>query len=175
VTAVQNGLATATALATVDGIVDTIAIDVAGLDGAAMRGTDRAALASAWTSTRAGYIDYLANATYGLSAIRTRGDAAWITGSGSTSYALNTTVATAGSTTSFTLTAGKASADAYNEMLISVTDADDSNMEVRRILDWTAGRIITVDTAFSFTPAAGDVVHILETSYMGPRLGPWIW
>lgn len=39
--------------------IDTIAADVAGLDGAAMRGTDSAALASAWTGTRAGYIDNL--------------------------------------------------------------------------------------------------------------------
>ena len=42
-----------------DVILDAIAADVAGLDGAAMRGTDGAALASAWTATRAGYIDLL--------------------------------------------------------------------------------------------------------------------
>lgn len=35
------------------------------------RGTDGAALASSWTATRAGYIDYLASATYGLDAIHT--------------------------------------------------------------------------------------------------------
>lgn len=50
-------LATATALATVDGIVDTIAIDVAGLDGAAMRGTDSAALASVCTAARLAELD----------------------------------------------------------------------------------------------------------------------
>lgn len=37
----------------------------------AMRGTDGAALASVWTSTRGGYVDLLANATYGLNAIKT--------------------------------------------------------------------------------------------------------
>lgn len=42
-----------------DLILDAIAVDVAGLDGAAMRGTDGAALASAWTATRAGYIDLI--------------------------------------------------------------------------------------------------------------------
>ena len=39
--------------------LDAMAADVAGLDGAAMRGTDSAALASAWTATRAGYVDNL--------------------------------------------------------------------------------------------------------------------
>lgn len=39
--------------------IDAMAADVVGLDGAAMRGTDGAALASAWTGTRAGYIDNL--------------------------------------------------------------------------------------------------------------------
>lgn len=42
-----------------DLILDAIAGDVVNLDGAAMRGTDGAALASAWTATRAGYIDLL--------------------------------------------------------------------------------------------------------------------
>lgn len=64
-------------IAVIDGIVDTILIDttaiaadVAGLDGAAMRGTDNAALAVAWTAAlatalanytavRAGYLDQL--------------------------------------------------------------------------------------------------------------------
>jgi hypothetical protein len=42
-----------------DLILDAIAGDVVNLDGAAMRGTDGAALASAWTATRAGYVDLL--------------------------------------------------------------------------------------------------------------------
>lgn len=42
-----------------DLILDAIAGDVVNLDGAAMRGTDNAALASAWTATRAGYVDLL--------------------------------------------------------------------------------------------------------------------
>lgn len=40
-----------------DLILDIIAADVVNIDGAAMRGTDSAALASAYTATRAGYLD----------------------------------------------------------------------------------------------------------------------
>ena len=42
-----------------DTILDAIAADVVNLDGAAMRGTDNAALASAYTAARAGYLDNL--------------------------------------------------------------------------------------------------------------------
>lgn len=42
-----------------DLILDIIAADVINIDGASMRGTDSAALASAWTATRAGYVDNL--------------------------------------------------------------------------------------------------------------------
>lgn len=82
-----------------DLILDIIAADVVNIDGAAMRGTDNAALAVSWTATRAGYIDELASAnipqdladmkgatfdtaTDSLEAIRNRGDSAWITGGG---------------------------------------------------------------------------------------------
>jgi hypothetical protein len=75
-------------------------------------------------------------------------------------YAVDTTVATADTTTSFTLTGGKTTADAYNGMLCLVEDADDSNIEIRRILDWTAAKVVTVDRAYSFTPASSDVVKI---------------
>ncbi|MHC4463335.1 MAG: hypothetical protein ACYS30_18160 [Planctomycetota bacterium] len=84
---------------------------------------------------------------------------------GASMYALDTTVATEDSTTSFTLTDGKASNDAYNGMFISITDAGDSNIEVRRIQDWTSAKVVTVERAFSFTPAASDVARILEASY----------
>lgn len=81
---------------------------------------------------------------------------------------LRTTVAVSDTTTSFTLTAGKASNDAYNYQTIAVQDADDSNWEIRSIEDWTSGRVITVDTAFSFTPAVGDLAYVLGTSYGAP-------
>jgi len=49
-------------LETIETTIETIAGDVAGLDGAAMVGTNGAALASAYTATRAGYLDELAAA-----------------------------------------------------------------------------------------------------------------
>lgn len=52
-------------------LLDTVATDVAGLDGAAMRGTDSAALASAWTSTRAGYVDNLSAGATALASVCT--------------------------------------------------------------------------------------------------------
>lgn len=81
---------------------------------------------------------------------------------------VRTTVATADTALSFTLTAGEATTGAYNGMTISVTDADDGHSEQRGIKQtggWTAGRVVTVDTAFSFTPAVGDTVALLSVSY----------
>ncbi len=83
---------------------------------------------------------------------------------------LSTTVATSDTTTSFTLTAGEATNDAYNGMLIRVQDADDDHWEERRLLTtggWTSGRVAAVDTAFSFTPAVGDLADIVGTGYGG--------
>jgi len=65
-------------------------------------------------------------------------------------------VATADSATSFTLDNGQATNDAYNGMLLMVNDTDTGNHEVRIISDWTSGKVVTVSTAYSFTPAAGD-------------------
>lgn len=81
---------------------------------------------------------------------------------------LKTDVATADSTTSFTLAAGEATNDAYNNMSVMVQDADDDHWELRSITDWTSGLVITVDTAFSFTPVADDLVYIMGTSYGAP-------
>ena len=76
--------------------------------------------------------------------------------------AIATDVATEDSTTSFTLTAGKTEADAYIGMLLEVRDEDAATREIetRRITAWSAGRVVTVDRAFSFTPTVGDHVHI---------------
>ena len=86
-------------------------------------------------------------------------------------YILSTTVSASDSTTSFTVTAGKESADAHNGALIQVTDADDANTEIRRVQDWTAGRVVTVDRAFSFTPAVDDVVKLLSYSQEDTGVG----
>jgi len=42
-------------------------------------------------------------------------------------------------------------------------------IEVRRIVDWTSGRVVTVDKAFSFTPTVGDAVHI-HTKYVNSNV-----
>lgn len=84
----------------------------------------------------------------------------------------DTTVAVAGTASTFTLTAGKASADAYAWHLITVTDANDSNKETRLILTYTAGRVVTVNEPFSFTPAAGDIVKIWAIGYFRRARNP---
>ena len=68
---------------------------------------------------------------------------------------------------SFTVAAGITVADAINFHIIAVQDADDSHWELRWIEDWTAARIVTVETSFGFTPAIGDAVHVMGTGYGG--------
>jgi hypothetical protein len=79
---------------------------------------------------------------------------------------VSTTVATADDANSFTLTAGVATADAFNGHTIMVQDADDSHYEMGLIYDWTSGRVVTLDEDLSFTPANGDVVYIWS-GYLG--------
>jgi len=78
-----------------------------------------------------------------------------------------TTVATADTATSFTLADGPAADNAYVGAMIVVEDGDSAVMvgearhrEARRVTAWTSGRVVTVDRAFSFTPAAGDRVIV---------------
>lgn len=78
---------------------------------------------------------------------------------------LVTTVATGDSTTSFTLTDGLAVNDAYNGMLIVVEDITDDHYEVRRIVDYTSGLVVTLDRALGFTPVSGDEIYIMATGY----------
>lgn len=66
------------------------------------------------------------------------------------------------SATSFTMDEGHATADAYVGMVIRVSDADTTKSEVRRITGWSAGRVVVVDRAFSFTPDVGDYARILN-------------
>lgn len=65
-------------------------------------------------------------------------------------------VATADSTTSFTLDSGQTTADAYVDRSLMVRDEDTGYHEVRRIDEWTGGLVVTVESAYSFTPAIGD-------------------
>jgi hypothetical protein len=88
---------------------------------------------------------------------------------GTTTYPVNTTVNTVTSTTIFTLTDGAvANNDAYNNNVISIQDADDNHWEVRYISDFVGASLqVTLNTALTFTPANGDVVHITENAYIG--------
>jgi hypothetical protein len=81
---------------------------------------------------------------------------------------LETTVVGDISTTQFTFQSGTAATGAFNRNVIAVQDADDSHWEVRRIVSSTlviATTTIVVDTAFTFTPAIGDVLRIMAVSY----------
>ncbi len=78
---------------------------------------------------------------------------------------LVTDVATGDTTTSFTLSGGCTVNDCYNGMLLMLEDETDDHYEVRRIVDWTSGLVITVDRAFGFTPAPGDHAYIMATGY----------
>jgi hypothetical protein len=104
--------------------------------------------------------------TDSLEAIRDRGDSAWTTGAGGTPPDLlqNTTIATLASQTSFTLTAGSADDDAYNDMLIVVTDQTTSTQKaVGTISDYTGStRTVTLSADPGvFTMAVGDTVDII--------------
>jgi len=76
-------------------------------------------------------------------------------------FSVTTEVAVSDTALSFTLTDGGAADDAYNDMTISVQNgAGDGRWESRRISDWTSGKVVTVDSAFSFTPGGLDSVVI---------------
>ena len=107
-----------------------------------------------------------ANLPTDVAAIITRGDIAWITGSGAVEKVLlqSTTIATLASQTSFTLTAGSADDDAYNDALIVIEDVSTATQKaIGLILDYT-GSSKTVTLAADpgiFTMAATDKVAII--------------
>jgi len=80
---------------------------------------------------------------------------------------LDTTVSDANDANSFTLTDGIDVNDAFWFNIIMVTDADDSHSELRYLDEWLSTRVVLVDEPFGFTPAVGDVVHIMGTGYGG--------
>jgi len=80
---------------------------------------------------------------------------------------LDTTVAEANDANSFTLTAGIDVNDAFDWCTIMVIDADDSHTELRSIVEWEEDRVLIVEQPFGFTPAVGDVVHIMGVNYDG--------
>lgn len=118
-----------------------------------------------------GDIDDLKGATFdsstdSLEAIRNRGDAAWTTGAGGTPPDLlqSTTIATLATQVSFTLTAGSADDDAYNDALIVVTDSATSEQKAVGIVSNYTGGSKTVTLLADpgiFTMAVGDTVDII--------------
>lgn len=104
--------------------------------------------------------------TDSLQAIRDRGDAAWTTGAGGSDRLLmvDTTIATLASQTSFTLAAGSADDDAYNNCTIVIEDATTATQKVMGIVSAYAGATRTVTLKYDpavFTMAVGDKVYIL--------------
>ncbi len=80
---------------------------------------------------------------------------------------LSTTVSVADDANTFTVTAGTTDPNALDWHTVMVIDADDSHPELRTLVDWTAGRVITVDRPFGFTPANGDIVNVMGSNYDG--------
>jgi len=86
-------------------------------------------------------------------------------------YSLSTTVDApiAGFlTTRFTMTDGRTSDDAYENCIIALQDQITGFIEMRRISAYVgATRQVTVDRAFSFDVANGDIISISKLSYGG--------
>lgn len=110
--------------------------------------------------------------TDSLEKIRNRGDSAWTSGSAD---AVTTTVASASSKSTITLTAGKQTSNAYLGMSLTVVDGDGpagEATETRTIVGWTSGRIALVNKPFSFLPVATDVATIPQGNYFRPVRNP---
>lgn len=109
------------------------------------------------------------SATDSLEAIRDRGDAAWTTGAGgSNPFVLQTTtIATLASQTSFTLTAGSADNDAYNNCLAIIEDSATAVQKAVGVISDYVGGTLTItlreDPAI-FTMAVGDTIDIVAIS-----------
>jgi hypothetical protein len=128
--------------------------------------TDNSIIANLVSSSATADWDDFVNTTESLQAIRDRGDAAWTTGAGGSDRLLmvDTTIATLASQTSFTLTAGSADDDAYNNCTIVIEDVSTTTQKaVGLIFDYT-GLTKTVTLKYDpgiFTMAATDKVYIL--------------
>ena len=113
----------------------------------------------------AGWDDYV-HTTDSLQALRDRGDASWVTGAGGTPPQLmqNTTIASLASQTSFTLTAGSADDDAYNDGVIVITDQSTGVQKAHGTISDYTGSSKTVTLGADpgiFTMATGDTVDII--------------
>ena len=134
-------------------------------------------------STLADNLSDVAGATFdtstdSLEAIRDRGDSAWTTGAGGSppDLLVSTTIATLASQTSFTLTAGSADDDAYNDRIIIITDQSTSTqIAVGQVSDYTGStRTVTLSSDPGiFTMAVGDSVSIMAYSEASAGSGDW--
>jgi len=108
--------------------------------------------------------------TDSLQEIRDRGDTGWTTGGGGAISLETGTVASASTANTFTLSAGfPAVAKAYPPgTIITVTDADDSNIYMGRIRSYTAGRVVTLYSPLAITPANADVAVVWNTFTLQP-------
>ncbi|MEE8208042.1 MAG: hypothetical protein V3T88_03685, partial [Nitrosomonadaceae bacterium] len=127
--------------------------------------TDDSVIASLVSSSATADWDDFANTTDSLQAIRDRGDAAWTTGAGGSDRLLlvDTTIATLATQVSFTLTAGSADDDAYNNCTIVVEDVSTATQKsIGMVLDYTgSSKTVTLKEALAFTIATTDKVYIL--------------
>lgn len=131
-------------------------------------------------TTLAGNLADMAGATFAtgtdsLEAIRDRGDAAWTTGAGGSDRLLmvDTTIATLASQTSFTLTAGSADDDAYNNCTIVIEDASTATQKAVGLVSDYTGSTKTVTLKYDpavFTMAATDKVYILAENALKASL-----
>lgn len=153
-----------------------------------MRGTDSAALASSLGTpsdlgggaTLSDNLSDMAGATFSSAtdsqeAIRDRGDAAWTTGAGGSDRLLmvDTTIATLASQTSFTLTAGSADDDAYNNCTIVIEDASTATQKAVGVISDYTGSTKTVTLLYDpavFTMATTDKVYILAENALKAAL-----
>ncbi len=157
---------------TVDGNVDSILTDTADMQpklGTPVALDGGAATLGGMLTKMAddnGGADYDAG-TDSLQEIRDRGDAAWTTGGGASSNPTTlqtTTIATLASQTGFTLTAGSADDNAYNNCLIVVTDASTSTQKCVGVVNDYTGSTRTIalqEDPAVFTMAAGDAISII--------------
>lgn len=148
------------------------AIETYGLDhlvGASVTGTDvvdNSIIAKMVSSGATADWDTFVNTTDSLQAIRDRGDAAWVTGSGGSDRLLmvDTTIATLSSQTSFTLTDGSTDDGAYNNCTIVIEDASTSTQKAVGLVSDYTGSTKTITLKYDpgiFTMATSDKVYIL--------------
>jgi hypothetical protein len=113
--------------------------------------------------------------TDGLQLIRDRGDSAWTTGAGGSDRLLmvDTTIATLASQTSFTLTAGSADDNAYNNCTIIIEDVSTAAQKAVGIISDYTGATKTITLKYDpaiFTMATTDKVYILAENALKSTL-----